>query len=137
MARIDRLKEYAKATGPSGISAKKKNLEFWSERASQNSESDGPTKPNASQAPQDFESKLAGIQGIPENAKTWLRKHPEFVNDTAMNEKIGAAHTYLERQIARTSFTATDMTDAQKEYQYLQNKRRMLEMKADGRIQNV
>lgn len=40
-----------------------------------------------------------------------------------------------ERQIARSSFSAPNMTNAQKEFQYLQNRKRMLEMKKTGAIQ--
>lgn len=54
-----------------------------------------PRAPAAPTAPQDFEGKLALIPGVPEAGKAWLRKHPEFVNDTAMNNKIGATHNYL------------------------------------------
>lgn len=142
------------------------------------------------------------IQSLPETAKAWLRKHPEFINDQEMNAKIGAAHSYLtknkgiegfspayfdaldeefgfkttppattepsqparrsmpvsapvsrdvpsangqrptssskmtlteeERRIARTSFTAPDMTNAQKELLYAQNKRRLQTMRANG-----
>lgn len=139
------------------------------------------------------------IQALPETARTWLRKHPEFINDQAMNDKIGAAHSYLtknkgieqfstayfdaldqefgfktapaadppqparrsmpvsapvsrdvpsangqrptsskitlseeERRIARTSFTAPDMTDAQKELLYAKNKRLLAQRRANG-----
>lgn len=44
--------------------------------------------------PQDLETKIAAL-GVPDTGKAWLRKHPEFVNDTTMNRKIGAAHNYL------------------------------------------
>lgn len=37
-----------------------------------------------------------------------------------------------ERQIARISFTAPDLTDAQKEYLYAQNKQRLAKMRANG-----
>ena len=45
-------------------------------------------------APQtlDFEQK---ITALPDTAKQWLRKHPEFINDGGLNRKIGATHTYL------------------------------------------
>jgi len=146
-------------------------------------------------APQDFEQRIAQM---PEVAKGWLRKHPEFINDEAMNRKIGGAHNYLvdnkglqpfseayfdaldtefgfktapapaaqpqrrsipmsapvsrdaptysgqkpasttmtlteeERRIARTSYTALDMTDAQKEYAYAKNKQKLLRLRANG-----
>lgn len=38
---------------------------------------------------QDFEQKIAQL---PDTAKTWLRKHPEYINDTSLNRKIQAAH---------------------------------------------
>lgn len=152
-----------------------------------------PPAPQA--APQDFEQR---IEKMPEVAKTWLRKHPEFINDAAMNRKIGGMHNYLvdnkglqpfsepyfdaldteygfkaapaaapqpqrrsipmsapvsrdsptysgqqpastkmtlseeERRIARTSYTALDMTDAQKEYAYAKNKQKLQRMRANG-----
>jgi multidrug efflux pump subunit AcrA (membrane-fusion protein) len=48
--------------------------------------------PAVSQQPQSFEEK---ISVLPEPARNWLRNHPEFINDTAMNRKINAAHQYL------------------------------------------
>lgn len=43
--------------------------------------------------------------------------------------------TAEERDIAHRSYSAPDMTDAQKEYEYAKAKRRMIQMKADGSIQ--
>lgn len=156
-----------------------------------------PRQPAAQ--PQEFEQRIAAL---PDNAKTWLRNHPEFMNDTSMNRKIQAAHSSIteldgvaafstayfdaldtrfgfkaapqpepaaqpppkqrslpmsapvsrdvpsasgqrqpsskvtlsaeERQIARTSFTASDMTNEQKEYLYAQNKKKLNAMKANG-----
>ena len=43
--------------------------------------------------------------------------------------------TAEERDIAHRSYSAPDMTDAQKEYEYAKAKRRMLTMKANGEIQ--
>lgn len=148
-------------------------------------------------APLDFEGRIAKM---PESAKSWLRLHPEFINDTALTAKIGNAHNYLvnnknveafspayfealdqefgfkaapqiepapqpqrrsmpvsapvsrdaptvsgqrqpstkitltaeERAIAHTSFTAPDMTNAQKELLYAQNKRKLITMRANG-----
>ncbi|MEH2547129.1 hypothetical protein V1283_003774 [Bradyrhizobium sp. AZCC 2262] len=40
-----------------------------------------------------------------------------------------------ERVIARTSFSAPNMSNTEKEYLYLQNRKKMQAMKADGRIQ--
>ena len=153
--------------------------------------------PPAPQPAQDFEQRIVQM---PEVAKGWLRKHPEFINDAAMNRKIGGAHNYLvdnkglqpfseayfdaldtefgfkappaaapqaqpqrrsmpmsapvsrdvptasgqrqtsttmtlteeERRIARTSYTAKDMTDAQKEYAYAKNKQKLHRMRANG-----
>ena len=152
----------------------------------------------APQAPLEFEQRIAQL---PDTAKSWLRKHPEFINDSALNKKISAAHIYLvdnkgvqafsndyfdaldnefgfkvapaapepapqpqrrsmpvsapvsrdvptangqrqpsskitltaeERAIAHTSFTAPDMTNAQKELLYAQNKRKLATMRANG-----
>lgn len=150
-------------------------------------------------APLDFEQRIAQL---PDTAKSWLRKHPEFVNDASLNTKIGHAHNYLtgmrnveafspayfdaldtefgfkaepqaeappqqpqqrrsmpvsapvsrdvptasgqrqkpgsmtltaeERQIARSSFTASDMTNEQKEYLYAQNKKKLATMRSNG-----
>lgn len=146
---------------------------------------------------QDFEQRIAQL---PEMARGWLRKHPEFINDSAMNRKIQAAHGAIieldgvepfstayfdaldtrfgfktapetktepaptqrrsmpmsapvsrqapspsgqrqsgsmtlnaeERAVARNSFTATDLSNAQKEYLYAKNKARYQAMKANG-----
>lgn len=145
-------------------------------------------------ASQDFEAR---ISQLPEQARDWLRKHPEFINDAKQNAKIQAAHGAIveldgisafstayfdaldtkfgfkkepdppqqqqrrsmpvsapvsrdvpsangtrqtnsvtlspeERLIARNSFTATDMTNAQKEALYAANKRKLAAMKANG-----
>ena len=40
--------------------------------------------------------------------------------------------TEEERRIARTSYTADDMTDAQKEYAYAKNKQKLQRMRANG-----
>jgi hypothetical protein len=155
-----------------------------------------PAPAQAQPTPLDFEQRIAPM---PDTAKTWLRKHPEFINDSKLNDKIGAVHQYLtsakglepfstpyfealdsefgfkaapaaaepqpqrrsmpvsapvsrdvptasgerqpsskvtlteeERRIARTSFTASDMTNAQKEYLYAQNKRKLQTMRANG-----
>jgi hypothetical protein len=159
--------------------------------------------PPAAAPPPDFEQKVASL-GVPDNAKSWLRQHPELVNDAAKNEELGAAHLYLtkakkiepftqayfealdtefgfkaapavapqpepqpqpqrrsmpmtapvsrdvptvsgqrqssskvtltaeERQIARTSFTAPDMTNEQKELLYARNKQRLAQQRANG-----
>jgi len=159
----------------------------------------------AAAAPPDFDQKVAAL-GVPDNAKSWLRQHPELVNDAAKNEELGAAHLYLtkakkiepfsqayfdaldnefgfkaapaaapepepqpqpqpqrrsipmtapvsrdvptasgqrqpsskvtltaeERQIARTSFTASDMTNEQKELLYARNKQKLAQQRANG-----
>lgn len=165
-----------------------------------------PTRPAPAPAaapPPDFEQKVSAL-GVPDNAKSWLRQHPELVNDAAKNEELGAAHLYLtkakkiepfsqayfdaldnefgfkaapapepqpepqpqpqrrsipmtapvsrdvptasgqrqtsskitltaeERQIARTSFTAPDMTNEQKELLYARNKQRLAQQRANG-----
>jgi len=159
-----------------------------------------PRRPAAPtpQAPLEFEQQIAQL---PDTAKSWLRKHPEFMKDATLNKKISAAHIYLvdnkgvqafsndyfdaldnefgfkvapaapepapqpqrrsmpvsapvsrdvptangqrqpstkmtlsaeERAIAHTSFTAPDMTNAQKELLYAQNKRKLGTMRANG-----
>jgi len=159
----------------------------------------------AAAAPLDFEQKVSSL-GVPDSAKSWLRQHPELVNDNAKNEELGAAHLYLtkakkiepfsqayfdaldtefgfkaapaaapepepqpqpqpqrrsipmtapvsrdvptasgqrqpsskvtltaeERQIARTSFTASDMTNEQKELLYARNKQKLAQQRANG-----
>ena len=184
-ARLDRLED-----GKQAFEAKRETPKTTPPAASP------PPAPQA--APQDFEQRIAQM---PEVAKGWLRKHPEFINDAAMNRKIGGAHTYLvdnkgfqpfseayfdaldtelgfkaapaaapaapqpqrrsmpmsapvsrdvpttsgqrqtsttmtlteeERRIARTSYTADDMTDAQKEYAYAKNKQKLQKMRANG-----
>lgn len=150
---------------------------------------------------QGFEQKI-GALNIPDNAKDWLRSHPEFINDTSKTDALGAVHNYLtkskmianyspayfdaldtefgfktppardpdppppqrsrsmpvsapvsrdipnpsgqrssptkmtlteeERRIARNSFSAPDMTDAQKEFLYAQNKRKLQVKRANG-----
>ncbi len=40
----------------------------------------------------DFEQRIAQM---PDQAKTWLRKHPEFISDDSLNRKIGGVHQYL------------------------------------------
>lgn len=164
-----------------------------------------PPEPRSSPPPtvQDFEAK---ISPLPDTAKTWLRKHPEFMNDPTLNKKIGAAHNYLtdvkgveafsaayfdalddqfgfkvapaadpapqpqpqrrsipmsapvsrdvptpsglrqpsskmtltaeERQIARSAFTAADMTNEQKELAYARNKQKLQKMRASGEYPN-
>lgn len=183
-ARLDRLEDGKQA--------------FETKRETSKTTPPAAATPPASQtAPQDFEQRIAQM---PEVAKTWLRKHPEFINDAAMNRKIGGAHNYLvdnkglqpfseayfdaldtefgfkaapaaapsaqpqrrsipmsapvsrdsptysgqkpastkmtlteeERRIARTSYTALDMSDAQKEYAYAKNKQKLQQMRANG-----
>lgn len=154
----------------------------------------------AATQPAGFEQRIAAL---PENAKGWLRQHPEYINDNGLNKKIQAAHgdivefqgveafspayfdaldtklglkkvetkqepepepkpkqrsipmtapvsrdvpnasgvrqektritlTEQERYIARNSYTAPDMSNAQKEYAYAKNKQKLLAMKANG-----
>jgi len=65
-------------------------------------------------APQtlDFEQK---ITALPDTAKQWLRKHPEFINDEALNRKIGATHNYLVDNKGVAAFTPAyfDALDAE------------------------
>ena len=41
---------------------------------------------------------------VPDNAKTWLRSHPELVTDPSQNNKLGAAHRYLTEIKGLTQF---------------------------------
>lgn len=73
-SRVDRLEDSKQA--------------FESRRESAKTEQ--PTQRQQTTQPQlDFEQKIAQL---PDTAKTWLRKHPEYINDTALNRKIQAAH---------------------------------------------
>lgn len=71
-ARVDRLEDSKQA--------------FESRREAAKTE-----QPKQETKPQqlDFEQK---ISQLPDTAKTWLRKHPEYINDVALNRKIQAAH---------------------------------------------
>src|SRR5260221_707731 len=60
-------------------------------------------KPAPQDTPLDFEQR---IQALPAPAKDWLRKHPEFINDTALNEKIGNTHNYLVKNKGIQQFSA-------------------------------
>jgi hypothetical protein len=63
-----------------------------SKQAFEKTKTEQPTQrqPAAATPPQlDFEQKIVQL---PDSAKTWLRKHPEYINDTALNRKIQAAH---------------------------------------------
>lgn len=179
-ARLDRLEDGKVAFESKRETAKTEKAETRRE----------PARP-------DFEQQIATL---PDNARAWLRKHPEFITDTAKNNEIGSAHNYLinrrkvepfsdayfdaldeefgfktaaaapaepvqpqrrslpmsapvsrqapspsgqrqnnsmtltaeERAIARNSFTATDMSNAQKEFLYAKNKQRYQAMKANG-----
>jgi len=51
-----------------------------------------PEKVEPRPARPDFEQQIASL---PETARVWLRKHPEFITDTAKNDEIGASHAYL------------------------------------------
>lgn len=157
-----------------------------------------PEPQRSAPAPASLEQQIASL---PDDAKNWLRKHPEFMNDNALNKKISAAHIYLtenkgvaaftpayfdaldtefgfktaapeperqaqpqrrsmpvtapvsrdvptasgvrapsskmhltadERAIARSAFTAKDMSNEQKELLYAQNKRKLEKMRANG-----
>lgn len=176
---------------------------FESRRAEPPAQKPAPAPPAA--APPDFEHKVAAL-GVPDNAKSWLRQHPEFIDDVSKNQELGSAHNYIvgrkkieafspayfdaldnefgfkaapaaapepepqsqpqpqrrsipmtapvsrdvptptgqrqpsskvtltaeERQIARTSFTAPDMTNEQKELAYARNKQKLQQMRANG-----
>jgi hypothetical protein len=52
----------------------------------------GGGRPRRQVPPLDLEQRVALL---PMSAKNWLRMHPEFMDDTAMNRKIQAEHTRL------------------------------------------
>ena len=149
--------------------------------------------------PQSFEARVAQF---PPDAREWLRKHPDYIEDNAKALKASGVHGYLvdtmgvepfsrtyfdqlethlglktaaepavtttqeqpqkrsmpmsapvsraapstsgqrnegkmtltaeEREVARNSFSASDMTNAQKEYLYAQNKSKLRKMRANG-----
>lgn len=187
-ARIDRLDEGKQA--------------FESRRQDQPAPRQPPAAPQP--APLDFEQKVSAL-GVPDSAKSWLRSHPEFVNDAAKNKDLGDAHNYIvgrkkvepfsqayydaldsefgfkapaaaappepepapqpqrrsipmtapvsrdvpsatgqrapstkitltaeQRQIARTSFTAPDLTNEQKELMYARNLQKLQRDRANG-----
>lgn len=41
-----------------------------------------------------FEQQLANLN-LPVDAQTWLRAHPEFINDKGRNDQLGTTHVYL------------------------------------------
>lgn len=158
-----------------------------------------PPAPRQQQTTPDFETQ---IRDLPNDAKSWLRAHPDYWTDPAKNLKIQSLHGYLvnnkgitqfskeyfdeldvqlglkaaaaptepviqqqpqrrsmpvsapvsrdvpgpggqrtasritlspeERDIARKSFTASDMTDEQKEKLYAMNKAKLHRMRANG-----
>jgi hypothetical protein len=156
-------------------------------------------KTSERQPAQDFESQ---ISNFPQEAKTWLRAHPDYWNDPAKNLQLQSLHGYLvhnkkipqfsqdyfneidiqlgltraapepqrqtqrsmpvsapvsrdvpgpsgqrttnritlspeERDIARKSFTATDMTDEQKERLYAMNKQKLHKLRANGEYRHT
>jgi hypothetical protein len=60
------------------------------------------TERQASPAPADFESRIAQF---PDNAKAWLRTHPEFITDPAKTTRIGSVHNYLVDQKGIQAFS--------------------------------
>ncbi len=84
--RIDRLEE---------------NKQVFDQRRAAPPRPEPQPQPRAPQ-PQGFEAQIANL---PEPAKVWLRKHPEFVNDTALNEKIGGMHVYLTKSEGVEAFS--------------------------------
>lgn len=45
------------------------------------------------------------IKTLPNNAQTWLRSHPEFINDAARNNEIQAAHSYIVQRKGIAAFS--------------------------------
>jgi hypothetical protein len=177
-ARVDRLEDNKAA--------------FDSKRESDKTK---PVEPERRPAPPaDFEGQIAAL---PQEAKAWLRQHPEYWNDPVKNRRVQALHSYLvdhkglpqfsreyfdemdnqlglkaptttqepthrrsmpvsapvsrdipgpsgvrtsskitlspeEREIARKSFSAPDMTDEQKEKLYAMNKAKLQRMRSNG-----
>ncbi len=94
-ARLDRLEE--------------NKVEFDQQRETTRT---NPPQPSPRQQPNNPESYIAAMD-IPDNAKTWLRAHPEFVTDTAKVKKLGAAHNYITEnrgvgQFSQAYFDALD-----------------------------
>lgn len=89
-------------------------------------------RPAPQQQPQSFEEK---ISALPEPARNWLRNHPEFINDTGMNDKINATHQYLTKtkgvgQFTPAYFEALDQEFGFKAAPQAQPQRRTMPMSA-------
>lgn len=54
--------------------------------------------------PSDPDSQIAAM-AIPDNAKAWLRAHPEFVSDPGRIDMLGSAHNYITRNKNVPAFT--------------------------------
>jgi hypothetical protein len=59
-----------------------------------------PTRATA--GPPSFDDR---IKALPSNAQTWLRSHPEFINDAAKNGEIQAAHSYIVQRKGIAAFS--------------------------------
>lgn len=76
-SRLDRLEDSKQA--------------FEGKRGEKPTTTDTRTAAPPPRAP-DFEQRIAQM---PEQAKVWLRKHPEFIQEDSLNRKIGGVHQYL------------------------------------------
>ena len=185
-ARLDRLEDGKRA--------------FDTKRDAAKDAPTATTKAEAPAQPQNFETRIAQF---PADAREWLRKHPEYIEDQSKATKASGVHMYLvqtkgiepfsrtyfdemethlglkaettqtqeqpqkrnmpmsapvsrtapstsgqreegkmtltaeEREVARNSFSATDMTNAQKEYLYAQNKAKLARMRANGQYRQT
>jgi hypothetical protein len=60
------------------------------------------TAPRPVPQPPSFEER---IKALPSNAQSWLRTHPEFINDASKNGEIQAAHSYIVQRKGVAAFS--------------------------------
>ena len=65
----------------------------------------GPKPEPSPQQPGTVEQQIASMN-LPENAKTWLRSHPELVSDQGQNARLGTVHRYLTEVKGVAQFSA-------------------------------
>jgi hypothetical protein len=192
------IREGPVALSSDGDDAVKRALEATRRaEALQRQHAQQPTRPDA---PPTVDHEIGGLQ-LPENAKDYLRRHPELMTDPVRKRQLGSASNYLvdnrglrqfspeyftaldrelgfapepalaptparrsiplsapvsrdvptasgrrmseignitlspaEREIARNSFAAPDLTNEQKERMYAEAKHRMLAMREAGTL---
>jgi len=56
------------------------------------------------------------IKALPNNAQTWLRTHPEFINDATKNSEIQAAHSYIVQRRGIAAFSDSYFDELDKEF---------------------